>query len=469
EFVRNAEELEQFRAAYDHPGRALYWAVARIALPAEGVPLVGVNGSQRCKDNVIDTHVIWAETDFKDHPNISPDHIIRDSWDTAKPTPSFVVLSGHSVHPYWLLKQREDASPGEGQRRIEEILKLACRHIGGDSHVSEVARLMRLPGSHNTRIPGENLPVELKLLNGCQAYTLDELQDAWLTAEPVLPSPKGEPSHPFEWTEPLTTDAELAAMRFKAPEGKPNIHQTQLRASCKMLNDGEPVAKVTASILAATKQAVVGDERCLNWDWQKEEHDILAMCFSWINKAAKAGEDLSHTLPDELYKKWRSIADSRERPVITFNRYGVVVRRSIDNKVYSAVDGPPPKKEFILPPKQETPPQRKGAALSVKEWMERAVPEPAFCLGSWLTTTSRALIYAPTGIGKSLLAVAIAFAVSDGNIFLHWAARPKLRVLYIDGEMAQRLLKRRIVEEATRSNSQPETLFAVNTGDIDDF
>jgi AAA domain len=44
-----------------------------------------------------------------------------------------------------------------------------------------------------------------------------------------------------------------------------------------------------------------------------------------------------------------------------------------------------------------------------------------------------------------------------------------MRVLYIDGEMAQRLLKRRIAEEAKRSNSKPAGLFVLNTGDIEDF
>jgi AAA domain len=97
------------------------------------------------------------------------------------------------------------------------------------------------------------------------------------------------------------------------------------------------------------------------------------------------------------------------------------------------------------------------------------LPEPAFCLGSWLTTTTRALLYAPTGIGKSMLALAMAFAISGGNSLLHWPGRRQMRVLYIDGEMAQRLLKRRIADEAKRSNMRPSGLYVLNTGDIEDF
>jgi hypothetical protein len=43
------------------------------------------------------------------------------------------------------------------------------------------------------------------------------------------------------------------------------------------------------------------------------------------------------------------------------------------------------------------------------------------------------------------------------------------RLLYIDGEMAQRLLKRRIAEEAQRSKAKPSGLYVLNTGDIEDF
>jgi len=333
EFVRNEDELQQFLASYDHPGRALYWTVARIALPPEGESLVGVPGSQRCKDNVLDTHVLWAETDFKDHPDIPPDEIVQRVR-SAQPSPSAIVLSGHGIHAYWLLQQREDASPGDGQRRIEEALKLACQHIGGDPHVTEVARLMRLPGSHNTRVQGERVPVRLEQLNGCKAYTLDELQDAWLAAAPILPTPsKMEPNNSQsgehiseEWAGPLEADAELEAMRFKAPAPAPNIHQTQLRVSCKMISAGEPVAKVVASILAATKKAVANDPRCQNWDWAEEERQITTMCFGAINRGAKKGEDFSHTLSDDLYAKWRAIADRGELPCVFLNRAGAAVR-----------------------------------------------------------------------------------------------------------------------------------------------
>jgi len=45
------------------------------------------------------------------------------------------------------------------------------------------------------------------------------------------------------------------------------------------------------------------------------------------------------------------------------------------------------------------------------------------------------MLYAPRGIGKTLLGLSIALAVSSGASLLRWSAPKPRRVLYIDGEM----------------------------------
>ena len=46
--------------------------------------------------------------------------------------------------------------------------------------------------------------------------------------------------------------------------------------------------------------------------------------------------------------------------------------------------------------------------------------EPDYILGKWLTTTSRSILNAPTGAGKTNFAVAMAAHMSAGVDFLHW-------------------------------------------------
>lgn len=56
-------------------------------------------------------------------------------------------------------------------------------------------------------------------------------------------------------------------------------------------------------------------------------------------------------------------------------------------------------------------------------------------LGSWLREGGLALVYAPSGVGKSFLAMSAALAVAGGGRLLGWAAPEPRRVLYVDGEM----------------------------------
>jgi hypothetical protein len=107
--------------------------------------------------------------------------------------------------------------------------------------------------------------------------------------------------------------------------------------------------------------------------------------------------------------------------------------------------------------------------LTLAEWRDRDLPEPDFLMGSWLTTTSRVLLTAATGLGKSNLGIALGMRVAAGEDFLHWRGRRAARVLYIDGEMSRRLLRQRVLDEAERLGKSPETFLALSREDIPNF
>src|SRR5262249_7061659 len=46
-----------------------------------------------------------------------------------------------------------------------------------------------------------------------------------------------------------------------------------------------------------------------------------------------------------------------------------------------------------------------------------------------------AMVWAPTGLGKSWFALSVALAVAGGGRVLGWSAPKPARVLYVDGEM----------------------------------
>src|SRR5262249_26222978 len=94
---------------------------------------------------------------------------------------------------------------------------------------------------------------------------------------------------------------------------------------------------------------------------------------------------------------------------------------------------------------------------------------PDFLMGHWLTTTTRMMLTAATGLGKTNFGLALGMRVAAGKDFLHWQGRRKARVLYIDGEMSRRLLKQRVLDEAERLGTSPETFFALSHEDIEGF
>jgi hypothetical protein len=93
---------------------------------------------------------------------------------------------------------------------------------------------------------------------------------------------------------------------------------------------------------------------------------------------------------------------------------------------------------------------RLATALSASTWLTREIPPIDRLLGDFITTTSRGFIVGRTGLGKTMLGLAIGMGIALGTGFLHWRSSRPGRVLYIDGEMPGELLKQRIVDAARR-------------------
>jgi hypothetical protein len=114
-------------------------------------------------------------------------------------------------------------------------------------------------------------------------------------------------------------------------------------------------------------------------------------------------------------------------------------------------------------------PQAPPPPLTIAEWLARDLPEPDYLMGHWLTTTSRALLVAPTGIGKTNFAMGLAMATAAGRGFLQWRGRRPARVLYLDGEMSRRLFKQRLADAVRRLGEAPPTFHALSHEDIENF
>ena len=104
--------------------------------------------------------------------------------------------------------------------------------------------------------------------------------------------------------------------------------------------------------------------------------------------------------------------------------------------------------------------------VTVDAWLKRDLPPPDCIMGTWLTTTSRMLISAATGLGKTNFVMALVAHVAEGKDFLHWRALRPARVLYIDGEMSRRLLKERAEDVARRIGHSPANMCLLSHEDV---
>jgi hypothetical protein len=107
--------------------------------------------------------------------------------------------------------------------------------------------------------------------------------------------------------------------------------------------------------------------------------------------------------------------------------------------------------------------------LTLAEWKARDLPPPDYICGNWLSTTSRVLLVAPTGLGKTMFGVGLTMAIAGHRDFLHWKGRRPTKVLFIDGEMSNRLLRQRLIDEARRLGVSPKTFYALSHEDFPNF
>jgi putative DNA primase/helicase len=84
------------------------------------------------------------------------------------------------------------------------------------------------------------------------------------------------------------------------------------------------------------------------------------------------------------------------------------------------------------------------AALDLRELAEHQFKQRAPLLSPFLNSQDLAMIFAGRGIGKTHLAMAIAFAVATGGTFARWTAPRPAKVLYLDGELPGAVLQSRL-------------------------
>ncbi len=82
--------------------------------------------------------------------------------------------------------------------------------------------------------------------------------------------------------------------------------------------------------------------------------------------------------------------------------------------------------------------------IRARDLMVADLPERRVLIDPLFTTKTLALLYGPRGLGKTFVAMGIAWAAASGGSFLDWRASRPIRVVYLDGEMAASEIRDRL-------------------------
>lgn len=82
--------------------------------------------------------------------------------------------------------------------------------------------------------------------------------------------------------------------------------------------------------------------------------------------------------------------------------------------------------------------------ISLQEFLEKDIRPREMILSPLIPTQGLVMLYAKRGIGKTFIALGMAFAVAAGSAILKWSAPKPRKVLYVDGEMPASAMQERL-------------------------
>jgi P4 family phage/plasmid primase-like protien len=249
--------------------------------------------------SVAEMPALWVDIDCKKQ-GLAGDDVLACLSHLPFP-PSITINSGGGLHAYWQLEEPLDVTDGSRFRDgAVNALKSLARILAGDMKCAELARIMRLPGTMNSKpetcaiYDGQPFVCEIIETNG-RVYSYQAICE-WLVDQRALLHGKTEAAHPVREDDPFVKYAREAGYEpaidieqslsdmVHGSTGINSIHQTQLRVSMSMIARGYEDDDIIDRILAATESAAPGDAK---WNWSAEEKAIREMVRSGRSKTVE--------------------------------------------------------------------------------------------------------------------------------------------------------------------------------------
>jgi RecA-family ATPase len=438
-FSNDEAQIDAFAKAQDGFGKGIY----------DCIGLFPANASKRNKQTVAALPILIADLDLKniDH---STEEVLQ-VLDNMLVPPTEVRDSGNGLHAIWRLK--EPLTSDDDMARGERAMKRLAELLAGDSLPTHRAALLRRPGTTNTKGGhSKACHVLAEHSDAARIYDITEIEEMLdLYNRPLLNlkqtekalTPGGNGASQDKYEGPIDVDARLAAMTYKGP-GRSCVHYTQLDVTAALTGRGQPIQETVERVLTATKAAVENDRNpeCRNWDWKKERHDIEKQCYDLVNKAMeKTGEDLSHTLPDELADKWQEILAAGGRPMVCPGNGGAYHIRKYDWKENVSNESAP----SAAPQPAASPKLKRKLTLDTfVPFDPKDLPPRRWLYGRHYQRGVVSVTAARGGTGKSTKKTAEAIAMAISRNLLGVQPEERCRVWLHNGEDSLVELKRKV-------------------------
>jgi hypothetical protein len=431
-FTEDAAAVDAFAKKHDIQGVSVYQCVGNLLPDARA----------RNLQTVASIAIIHADIDLRDL--ITPESGVLDTLEKlAQELPIEIRASGGGYHVIGHLKEPAEVGTEEYERAVAARTALT-EMVCADPAPNHSAALLRKLGTRNSKW-GE--ACECRIVIPGKAVDITELE----TFLDRHPRPLFE--RKAKESQGNGHDKGANGKRFEREERRAdlhypgNIHSYEVSATASLISSGVTVEDAVSIVFDDVKAFIDANPPQRPWNWDKERRRIARMAFSWVNKHP----ELSATLPADILSEYNRVMRNGGVPYLHWNR---------ERKSWWVKDNSSGRAS-----RRST----SSIPLAASEWLSRELPPAVPILGAWMTTTSRILLSADTGIGKTNVCMAIAGHAAAGVDFLHWRAYRPARVLYVDGEMSRRLLKERIEDLARRLGFTPEGLNFLSREDVENF
>ncbi len=110
--------------------------------------------------------------------------------------------------------------------------------------------------------------------------------------------------------------------------------------------------------------------------------------------------------------------------------------------------------------------ENKLKLITLIDFLSLNIAQRELILAPWLPKQGLAMLSAKRGVGKTHVALNIAYAVASGGSFLGWHAMKPRNVLYLDGEMPAVTMQERLAAIVISQAQEAQATFTILTPDI---